>query len=442
MRLNLLLRAVFCTLALSMPWFVSAATIVYDNTALAITNGSGNQLYYPSASEYGDEITLTLPNTSAPRVLSEFDFYYYYSGPSVQSNVTATIRFYQNDGPADAPGTLFFTSDPIPLIPGYVLESRALNTASNLVAPGKFTWTVQFSNLGAYQAGLLVYGPPTVGSSYDDFWLNTGGTWTTYRISGAPSDFASRFGASVQVALPTVVYDNTAAAITNGSGNQLYYPSTSEYGDEITLDTNSTARVLSRFDFYYYYSGPSVQSNVTATIRFYDNDGPGDAPGTLFFTSDPIPLRPGYVLETLQFDTASNLVAPGTFTWTVQFSNLGANQAGLLVYGLPTVGSSFDDFWVNTSGAWTTYRIGGEPSDFAGRFGATVQVVPLNLDSLSLTGGNVTFSVSGGTPPYQVQLRTNFTGGAWVDFGAPFTNSPVTFPAPGGNQGFFRVLSH
>src|SRR5439155_1045139 len=158
MRLNLLLRAVLCTMALSMPGFASAATIVYDNTALAITNGSGNQLYYPSASEYGDEITLTLPNTSATRVLSEFDFYYYYSGPSVQSNVTATIRFYKNDGPADAPGTLFFTSDPIPLIPGYVLETRDFNTASNLVAPGTFTWTVQFSNLGANQAGLLVYG--------------------------------------------------------------------------------------------------------------------------------------------------------------------------------------------------------------------------------------------------------------------------------------------
>src|SRR5207245_11259701 len=127
------LRAVLCTLELSMPWFVSAATIVYDNTALAITNASGNQLYYPSASEYGDEITLTLPNTSAPRVLSEFDFYYYYSGPSVQSNVTATIRFYQNDGPADAQGTIFFTSDTFPIIPEYVLMNRTLYMASNLI---------------------------------------------------------------------------------------------------------------------------------------------------------------------------------------------------------------------------------------------------------------------------------------------------------------------
>src|SRR5207302_5638748 len=127
-------------------------------------------------------------------------------------------------------------------------------------------------------------------------------------------------------------YDNTAAAITNGSGNQLYYPSTSEYGDEITLDTNSTARVLSRFDFYYYYSGASVQSNVTATIRFYKNDGSGDAPGTLFFTSDPLPLNPGYVHQALSFNTASNLIAPARFTWTVQFSNLGANQAIVRAY--------------------------------------------------------------------------------------------------------------
>jgi len=64
-----------------------------------------------------------------------------------------------------------------------------------------------------------------------------------------------------------------------------------------------------------------------------------------------------------------------------------AQSGGTSRYGLPTVGSSFDDFWVNTGGAWTTYRIGGEPSDFAGRFGATVQVVPLASTPFPLTGG-------------------------------------------------------
>ena len=242
----------------------------------------------------------------------------------------------------------------------------------------------------------------------------------------------------------SIVYDNTSVPVTDGGGNQLYFPSASEYGDEIKLSARNTSlpRVLSQFDFYYFYSGVSAGS-ATATIRFYKNDGTGGAPGTVFFTSDPITLNPGYVHQTVTFNTASNLVAPDSFTWTVQFSNLGANQAGLLVYGPPTVGTSFDDFWLKSGGTWSTFQISGGsvPSDFAGRFKATVSVVPLSITSFSLTSGNATFNVSGGTPPYQIQFRTNFATGTWANFGTPFTNSPVTFPSPGGSQSFFRVTS-
>jgi hypothetical protein len=162
----------------------------------------------------------------------------------------------------------------------------------------------------------------------------------------------------------------------------------------------------------------------------------------VFFTSDPITLNPGYVHQTITFNTASNLVVPDSFTWTAQFSNLGANQAGLLVYGPPTVGTSFDDFWLKTNSTWSTFQVGGGPSDFAARFGATVTVIPLSITSFALSpaNGQITFNVYGGIPPYQAQVRTNFTTGTWVDFGTPFTNSPVTFTSPGGSQAFFRVV--
>ncbi|PYM13186.1 MAG: hypothetical protein DME18_09595, partial [Verrucomicrobia bacterium] len=95
-----------------MPQVSFAASIVYDNTAIPVTDGSGNQLYYSSTAEYGDEISLS----GIDRVLSQFDFYYFYSGASAGS-ATATISFYQNDGAGGAPGTGFFTSDPITLNP-------------------------------------------------------------------------------------------------------------------------------------------------------------------------------------------------------------------------------------------------------------------------------------------------------------------------------------
>ena len=242
-----------------------------------------------------------------------------------------------------------------------------------------------------------------------------------------------------------IVYDNTANALTNSSGSQLYYASTSEFGNQIVL-APGTNRVLSQFDFYYYYSGTSATTTngPIATIRFYKNDGgTNGAPGTGFFTSDPIMLVKGYVHEALAFNVASNFVVPNTFTWTVQFSNLGTNLAGLLVYGPPTVGFTFDDFWVNTAGTWSTFRINGGsvPSDFAARFGATVQTVPPTIASFSVASGNITLNVSGGTAPYQVQVRTNFTTDNWADFGPPFTNGPVTFPSSGGSQRFFRIRS-
>jgi len=161
------------------------------------------------------------------------------------------------------------------------------------------------------------------------------------------------------------------------------------------------------------------------------------APATLrhpFLHQRSIPLRPGYVLETLQFDTASNLVAPGTFTWTVQFSNLGANQADFSLRPADR-GIKLDDFWVNTAAH-------GHLSDrrraqrFCGDSVATVQVVPLGLNSLSLTGGKRHVQSVRWNSPYQVQLRTISRDSAWVDFAPPSPTVRSTFPAPGGNRAF------
>ena len=64
---------------------------------------------------------------------------------------------------------------------------------------------------------------------------------------------------------------------------------------------------------------------------------------------------------------------------------------------------------------------------------------PMRIGSFSYIGGNVTLAVSGGTPPYQLQVRADLTAGSWENFGASFTNIPISFRATNANQSFYRV---
>src|SRR5437870_5535986 len=130
--------------------------------------------------------------------------------------------------------------------------------------------------------------------------------------------------------VPQVVYDNSTTYRTN------YYPTTFESGNQIT-NLAGTYRTLSQFEFSYFYNGATVTTQ-TWTLRLYANDGTTNSPGTALYSSDAIPLATGvngFNTETITFPISSNLITlPDTFTWTVQFSNLGAGQnAGLLLYG-------------------------------------------------------------------------------------------------------------
>jgi hypothetical protein len=167
-----------------------------------------------------------------------------------------------------------------------------------------------------------------------------------------------------------VVYDNSTPNLTG------YHPTTLEVGDQITL--SGTERTLSVFSFEYFFSGTTV-STQNWTLRLYANNGITNSPGTVLFTGTPQQVSlgtNGYSRYDVDFGTATNLITlPDTFTWTVQFSNLAAGQnAGLLVYGPPSIGTSFNDFWQNDgSGNWSLNVINGAPrSDFI----ATVTAVP------------------------------------------------------------------
>ena len=179
-----------------------------------------------------------------------------------------------------------------------------------------------------------------------------------------------------------IVYDNTSTDL-----GQQYVPTppTLEFGDQITL--SGTDRTLSQFSFYYFFNGTSVTSQ-SLTVRMYANSGI-NPPVTPFYTSDPIPLSTGangFNTQNIIFDLNNNLITlPDTFTWTVQFSNLGAGQTGgLLLYGPPTPpGSSFNDFWQKDgTGAWSLMTINGNLADFAARVSAVPEPGVLALGSL------------------------------------------------------------
>jgi hypothetical protein len=167
------------------------ADIIYDNSG-----GSGTNIYY-SPLEYGDEVVLA---QGMSRQMGQFLFEYY--GDFVASgDEQAQLRLYRNDGPTNplsfgspTPGTLLFDSGPFSLEPGYQYK---IFSGLNLTLPDDLTWTIQFTGLTENKgdrAGLIFRDPPAVGTSYDDVWIKTGGTWQLFHWENAnpKANFAAR----------------------------------------------------------------------------------------------------------------------------------------------------------------------------------------------------------------------------------------------------------
>jgi hypothetical protein len=183
----------FCSSAMAQ------GVIVYDNSTtdlnriVAATNGV----------EYGDEITLD--PTTTQRTLESFKFEYFLSG-NATGNETLQLFLRANDGPvitepgpggttiaAHSPGTVLYTSPVLTLQSGFQ-TAEATPPANSVTLTGDFTWSVVFQGLNASDvAGLRLYNPPTIGSSFSDFWLMNNGTWNAYSLgSGIPGNFAAR----------------------------------------------------------------------------------------------------------------------------------------------------------------------------------------------------------------------------------------------------------
>lgn len=171
----------------------SAQVVVYENSTTPLNS------FFESRTEVGDEITI-----GAGWIAHSFTFEYY--GENLSGNETALVRFYRNDGvgvgPSSAPGSLMYESPGIPLINGNYPVSIVDLAGLNIALPNSFTWSVKVNGLADGETfSLKMYDPPTVGSSFDDFWQFTADGWALKQVDGLPVGAGSNFGATL-IAVP------------------------------------------------------------------------------------------------------------------------------------------------------------------------------------------------------------------------------------------------
>lgn len=177
------------------------AEVVYQVTA-----GSNPPGVFPSIKndadnyELGDEVNLAIAESSA--VIKSISFDYYAEVPVGQTR-TGVLRIYAIDG-ADwdigakiirTPGQPLFESQPFSLQNGGYTVNMPL---PNLTVPKTIVWAVEFrgvKQINGDRAALYAtdVSNPSVGSSYNDYWVNAEDTgWALFNVSPHVANFISK----------------------------------------------------------------------------------------------------------------------------------------------------------------------------------------------------------------------------------------------------------
>ena len=107
-----------------------------------------------------------------------------------------------------------------------------------------------------------------------------------------------------------------------------------------------------------------------------------------------------------------------------------------LVY-FESTGSASCEFFSVTNLATGDKVLVNDPAD--GNAVPSFRVLAPRITSIVKTGSNVVLNWAYGTPPFQVQIKTNLTDAVWSNVGAPTPNSTATIPIQPGAR-FFRVF--
>jgi len=170
---------------------------------------------------------------------------------------------------AHEPGTLLYESGTFSLQNKYntvTVHGLGLDLPEDT---SEVTWSVEFLNLGVGRAGLLLYDPPTIGKSHDDFWEKVNDDWEL-RSSESGSSFGARLaGVPMGKEDDTIIYENAETSLGK------VYLSYREIADTVVLDGDNSELTAIQFEYYAALSPFGVQP--TGKVRIYLNDGESHA---------------------------------------------------------------------------------------------------------------------------------------------------------------------
>jgi len=276
----LVLAALFAT-------SLSRAQLVYNNTS----NGSTNVLILTNNESIGEQIFLA--NSSAYPLLTNFIFEYYNPNTNFAGAVQGDVQFYENNGPLTngyaTPGTLFYDTGLFGLNSTNVstivsLDSSDLYSTNALLpininfVPSDFTVVYTFQGMtGTDSIGLPIYGPPTVGTNYGDYWITNASGWTLVTNTAGKVAFGQALVAAA-FPQPTIVSNTTVTAYittisfttatnasytTNGFTYVLHYTNSAGLTSPVETWPASTNTVLGDGAIH------SIQDISTDPNRFY-----------------------------------------------------------------------------------------------------------------------------------------------------------------------------
>jgi hypothetical protein len=177
-------------LVVALVWMAAAgaqaATYVYNNSAPS--SDMTNRLAAVNNVWFGDEVVLDGPAYAANQYMTHFDFQYWAQGTT---GLTIDVELRLNDGPfydgfnpPREPGTLIYSYNNFAL-PNTSRDTINFDLAdfpggNPIYLPGNtLTLCVRFDfNGNGGTAGVDLYNPPVVGSSFLDYWVDTGSGWT------------------------------------------------------------------------------------------------------------------------------------------------------------------------------------------------------------------------------------------------------------------------
>ena len=152
----------------------------------------------------------------------------------------------------------------------------------------------------------------------------------------------------------------------------------SQIGDEVFLADNGNGSTIDSFSFDFYNNASS--GSPKATVYLYANNGVtalsgAHSPGTVIFSEMfDIPFAPtgtNFLFNAAGGDFTT-LNVPSDFTWAVEFSGLGGNDAGLILStNAPALGNNYTDYWLNLGTAGSPNWQTATNADYAINFLAT-----------------------------------------------------------------------